>query len=132
MAWEFELIGKQRSRGNIVATVRISNADLGESWGETIPGDTLTDEWFAEWVRLRKAALEARDARFEALTIGKITPAEVKVDEAAEFFAKRATLEKLKQADAESLKDHSAEIASLEVEVKEKYRAEYLQDFRWR
>lgn len=81
MAWSAQLSKAEVAGGNVVATVIFTNGL--DSLEERVPGNDLTPERLAEFVKRRIVGLEARDAALIDLKLGEgqpITPKDQDID----------------------------------------------------
>lgn len=130
MAWTAELISKTKSEGNIHPVVKFTHTSTGETFERDFIAQDITNERLAILVKKVIDGLETRDTNFDALTLGEITPVAETKTLADTFFEKKGIYERKKLANTQGLTNE--DLTTLVNELKTLFKAEYLNDFRWK
>jgi copper chaperone CopZ len=79
MAWTASKTAKTKDQsGNVTVTIEYVNGD--DRVTQKLNGDDLTEASIADHVAKKIESLTARDAAFDAITIGPVTPVKAEVD----------------------------------------------------
>jgi hypothetical protein len=97
--WTANLDKLLKTDGNIIASVTYTS-DTGETQTQDIPGNNLTPDTLAAFVGDRIQALEVRDAAFETLAVGPVTPPAKSLTQVAELDSLTALAAQVKSAAA--------------------------------
>lgn len=138
MPYSAEITGKKKAGGNVLISWRLLFDGVEVETYKDVPTDT--PEAFPAYLQRQIEAREARDAAFDAITVGVVelprdrAPTEAEQAKAAAdaFFVKLAALKALEtQAAKGIIASDAAAIATARADVKAAFLPEYATDFRF-